>query len=412
MKTRIQAEGDAPSPRRAVNAFFRRAAGLYAALRRENLPRMVIGILSLMLVVAGLVFAAEIRASGGMFRGYFDAVWWAIVTWATVGYGDTYPVTTAGRLLGILLIFASVAATAVLSGTIASIFVDRKIREGKGLQHAKLRDHVVICGWNRSTEGMLEGLARMAGRGKARLVLVNEMDPEAFQECAARHRGMDLRFVRGDFTSEAVLRRASVHAARTAVIVSDESGANTLAKADERTILATLAIKSMNPNIVTTAELVNAVNASHLRRANVDDVVVDGEFNGFLLASGAASPGMPELARRILSFDGESIVQQAAVPAGWAGRTFAELSQHLLATGRGVLLGVLAEEKKMSLEDILANDSSAIDDFIKRKFAESETDYFAEDARSRDIRVNPGAGYVLRDTDRLYLVGPAAEDAP
>jgi voltage-gated potassium channel len=360
-----------------------------------------------MLVIAGLVFLVEARAGSAMFRRYFDAVWWSVVTWATVGYGDTYPVTTAGRLFGILLIFASVAVTAVLSGTIASIFVDRKIREGKGLRHAKLRDHLVVCGWNRNTEGLLEGLARMAGRGKARIVLVNEMDPEAFQECAARHRSIDLRFVRGDFTSETVLRRASVHAARTAVIVSDESGTNSLEKADERTILATLAVKSMNPDIVTSAELVNAENAGHLRRANVDEVVVGGEFNGFLLASGAAAPGIPELAREILSFGGRNTVQQAPVPLGWAGRTFADLSQHFLSSGRGVLLGVLAEEKKMSLNDILADDSSAIDAFIKRKFAESDKDYFEEEKRALDIRVNPGAAYVLQDTDRLYLVGPA-----
>jgi voltage-gated potassium channel len=409
MKTRIKAEGDRASPIVGIAATFRRARALYADLKRENLPRMVLGIVVLMLAVAGLVFIVEARAENGMFRRYFDAVWWSVVTWATVGYGDTYPVTTAGRLLGILLIFASVAVTAVLSGTIASIFVDRKIREGKGLQYAKLRDHIVVCGWNRNTEGMLEGLAHMAGRGKARIVLVNEMDPEAFQECAARHRGIDLRFVRGDFTSETVLRRTSVQAARTAVLVSDESGANTLAKADERTILATLAIKSMNPGIVTSAELVNAENAGHLRRANVDDIIVGGEFNGFLLASGAAAPGIPELAREILSFGGRNVVQQAAVPAGWAGRTFADLSQHLLASGRGVLLGVLAEEKKMSLEDILADDSSAIDAFIKRKFAESEMDYFEEEKKTLDIRVNPGAAYVLQDTDRLYFVGPTGE---
>jgi voltage-gated potassium channel len=406
MKTRIQGEGERSSSAAAIAASLRRLAGLYADLRRENLPRMVAGIVVLMLVVATFVFLAERHAPGGTFHGYFDAVWWSVVTWATVGYGDKVPVTTAGRLLGMLLIFASVAVTAVLAGTIASIFVDRKIREGKGLQQAKLRDHIVVCGWNRNTEGMLEGLARMAARGKAHVVLVNEMDPEAFQACAARHRGIDLRFVRGDFTSETVLRRASVAAARTAVIVSDESGANTLAKADERTILATLAVKSMSPDIVTSAELVNAENAGHLRRANVDDIIVGGEFNGFLLASGAAAPGLPELAREILSFEGGNVVQQAPVPPGWAGKTFAELSQHLLTSGRGVLLGVLSEEKKVSLDDILAGDSSAIDDFIKRKFAESDTEYFAEEKKALDIRVNPGAGYVLRDTDRLYLVGP------
>jgi len=407
MSSSNRPEGERTALLTTLAGAFRRMRALYADLRREGLPRMVLGIVALMLLVAGLVFLAEFRADSPMFRRYFDAVWWSIVTWATVGYGDAYPVTTAGRLLGILLMFASVAVTAVLSGTIASIFVDRKIREGKGLQHAKLRDHLVICGWNRNTEGMLEGLARMSGRTRARIVLVNEMDPEAFQECAARHRGLDLRFVRGDFTSEAVLRRASVPAARTAVIVSDESGSNTLAKADERTILATLAVKSMNPRIVTSAELVNAENAGHLRRANVDDVVVGGEFNGFLLASGASAPGIPELAREILSFEGRNTVRQAPVPAGWSGKTFGELSQHLLASGRGVLLGVLAEEKKMSLADILADDSSAIDTFIKRKFAESDKDYLEEERKALDIRVNPGPAYVLRDTDRLYLVGPA-----
>ena len=69
----------------------------------------------------------------------------------------------------------------------------------------------------------------------------------------------------------------------------------------------------------------------------VDDVVVGGEFNGFLLASGAAAPGIPEVAREILSFECRNVVQRSAVPAGWAGRTFAELSQHFLASGRGDL---------------------------------------------------------------------------
>jgi hypothetical protein len=60
----------------------------------------------------------------------------------------------------------------------------------------------------------------------------------------------------------------------------------------------------------------------------------------------------------------------------------------------------------MSLEDILSDDSSAIDAFIKRKFAESEKDYFEQEKKALDIRVNPGPGYVLCDSDRLYLVGP------
>jgi voltage-gated potassium channel len=382
-----------------------RLRGLYADLKRENLPRIIFGISVLLAAGALSVYLAESNANHGMFSRPFDALWWAVVTWSTVGYGDKYPITAAGKIFSIALIFASVAATAILSGTIASIFVDRKIREGKGLREITLKNHVVICGWNPNLEKILSGLARMSGGTRIKVVLVNEMDPEAFQDLAARFKTIDLRFVRGDFTRESSIRRASLKNARTAVIVSDVSGPNTLDKADERTILGTLAVKSLNPRIVTSAELVNSENESHLKRANVDDIIVNGEFNGFLLASSTAASGIPQLVKEILSFDGKNVVKQKEIPPGFVGRRFSELSEHFIATGAGILIGIRSEEKKISLDDILAGDSSAIDDFIKRKFAEAEMDYLEGDGKAENIRINPGPDYAIGEADKAFLIG-------
>ncbi len=43
-----------------------------------------------------------------MVRNYFDALWWGMCTVSTVGYGDIYPITTGGRLIGIFLIIVGI----------------------------------------------------------------------------------------------------------------------------------------------------------------------------------------------------------------------------------------------------------------------------------------------------------------
>jgi voltage-gated potassium channel len=63
-----------------------------------------------------------------------DAVWWSVTTFTTVGYGDKYPVTTEGRVLGMILMVAGVGMFAGLSGLMASYFLggqDGKSNETK-----------------------------------------------------------------------------------------------------------------------------------------------------------------------------------------------------------------------------------------------------------------------------------------
>lgn len=84
--------------------------------------------------VAGmLVFLAEEGVADANIRTSGDSIWWGLVTIATVGYGDRYPVTPAGRLVGVMLLFAGVALFSVLTGFIANAFLTpahRRIRRG------------------------------------------------------------------------------------------------------------------------------------------------------------------------------------------------------------------------------------------------------------------------------------------
>jgi voltage-gated potassium channel len=71
-------------------------------------------------VIAG---AVQATVDTGDFKTFWDGVWWAIVTVTTVGYGDVYPTSVAGRLVAIALMLVGIGFLAVLTATIASQFV-------------------------------------------------------------------------------------------------------------------------------------------------------------------------------------------------------------------------------------------------------------------------------------------------
>jgi hypothetical protein len=87
-----------------------------------------------------------------------DSFWWAIVTSTTVGYGDYYPVSRLGRFVGILMMFFGIALMGVITGNIASGLVERQLKEGRGLETLKLKNHFIICGWKREMAEFLHDI--------------------------------------------------------------------------------------------------------------------------------------------------------------------------------------------------------------------------------------------------------------
>jgi voltage-gated potassium channel len=74
-------------------------------------------------VVAG---AAQSAVDAGEYESLWDGVWWAVVTVTTVGYGDLYPKTVQGRLIGIVLMFVGIGFLSLLTASIASRFVKQE----------------------------------------------------------------------------------------------------------------------------------------------------------------------------------------------------------------------------------------------------------------------------------------------
>lgn len=399
-----------------TNDFFRSAIieplrrflaswkGLGSDLRRSGLPGISAAFLLVAFGGAAIVLFAEREENARMFGDFFDALWWSMVTIATVGYGDMFPVTAAGRLWTMLFIILGVVVTSILSGAVASLLVERRIREGKGLQDVPAKNHTILCGWNGNAPAVLEGLSAVRGK-KPQVVLVNALEGERIDTLRAQFPLLDIRFVRGDFTNEAILRKASAHQARDAIVIPDASVSGGLAGADERTILGVLALKSLNPELSIGAELLSGDNAPHLRRAGVSEVMVAGELAGYFLSSTTESKSLPAAARQLIEPTNPARLREEALPAPLIGKSYADAADWFVRNGKGVIIGIVSRDKGVSFSDLLSDDSSAIDSFIRRKFQEAEIDLAGAHDTGERIRLAPDAAYQLRETDALFVIG-------
>jgi voltage-gated potassium channel len=92
-------------------------------LRHHSLFRVLIAAAATLFLGAWLVLLFEEKAKGSNIHNYPDALWWAVVTVTTVGYGDRFPVSEGGRVVAVILMLLGIGLIGVLTATVASVFV-------------------------------------------------------------------------------------------------------------------------------------------------------------------------------------------------------------------------------------------------------------------------------------------------
>ena len=115
-------------PLRALRAltvlgFLNRQSG---AAFRGRVIAYVVGAVTLVVGIAALaVLDAERQGKNPNIMTFGDALWWGATTITTVGYGDRYPTTSAGRMVGLGLMLAGIALLGVVTASVASWFIDK-----------------------------------------------------------------------------------------------------------------------------------------------------------------------------------------------------------------------------------------------------------------------------------------------
>ena len=377
-------------------------------LLKNPVTKILCAIFFFVVISANIVLFFEGASSGGniisnpgdpYFKQLGESMWWAVVTMTTVGYGDKYPTSSGGRIIAIVLMYSSLVLVALFTATISSMLVESRFKKGKGLDITKVKDHIVLCGWNDDVPRLLQLLA--SDRARRGVVLVNEMVPEAIEGHLTAYGHLDIHFVRGDFSQEAVLARANVQHAMAVLILPDTSGPN--AQPDERTLSALLAVKSMRSDVKVYAHIKDRSNLANLRRANVDDAVVSDAHASELMANMALAPGIPQALDQLIDADGENRLLRAEIPEEFIGRTSGELFDHLKRERNWILVGYAIQEAGFGLNDAIQGGSGYITDFIHEQIRSAGISTATEEHLA--VKINPENDYVIGADHAAIVIG-------
>ncbi|HEU0116302.1 MAG TPA: ion channel [Thermomicrobiales bacterium] len=108
----------------AMIAAVRGLVGVRGAFKSQGLIYILAVLAVLVGSAADLVYQAEKASPKATITSYGDALWWTFVTMSSTGYGDKYPVTAAGRTIGVGLMVMGIAVFGLVTAKLAQFFVE------------------------------------------------------------------------------------------------------------------------------------------------------------------------------------------------------------------------------------------------------------------------------------------------
>jgi voltage-gated potassium channel len=362
---------------------------------------VILAFLWIILLAGGtLVYNFDAESKTTNIKSIYDAFYWAWVTMTTVGYGDFSPQTPAAKLIASIMMFFSLLLISFLTATISSLFIARKIQEGKGLTSIKAQNHYVICGWNNQSESLLTTFLQQSGEKSMQVVLINEEPEDEIQNIINKFKPHKFNFVKGDFTNDVILYRAQVDKA-SAVLVLPYLSKLGASEVDEKTALAVYSIKALAPKVKVYAYLLFKDSRSSVKRAKVDGIIISDEFGPFLGASQLLQPGLPPFLTEM--FHGEtSHMLSEPVKSAFVGKLFSDVFSHYQTKEKKIVLGIYREEKSDGISGFLSPDSGDyLDAFIQRKLREAGRT-MGDEQKIKTI-LNPADDYVITNRDHLII---------
>lgn len=246
----------------------------------------------------------------------FDALYMTVITVATVGYGETHPLSTAGRVYTIALILVGLGVAGYGVSTVTAFLVEGELTGilGKRKMERKikgLRDHVIVVGAGETGKHIAQELLKTATP-----FVVIEPDPA---QVATLERLGEVLYVVGDATESTVLQEAGIESARGLVAATPS---------DKDNLFVILTARELNPNLRVVSRVTAEESGHKLRKAGADAVVCSNLIGGLRMASEMIRPHVVSFLDAMLrETAGTPVrVEEVQVPptSSWVGRTLEE----------------------------------------------------------------------------------------
>ena len=295
--------------------------------------------------------------------------------------GNSPTVNTA--ILFSLLI--SIAFLAILTAKITSTFVEVCRQGGSIVKRVSFTDHIIICGWNTQGERIIQELRASKMQSCEEIVILasQERRPTADES---------VEFIRGDPSQDHDLIQAGIKRARSVIVLSDL--AKPANEADAEALMIVLAVETLNRDVHTSVQILNAANRVHLERAHADEIICLDQMGGSLVVASATNHGISQVISELLTFNegSEFYRVDAPLPPDVVDMEFSEAVKYFAE--RSVLLIAVETDQSEAL----------------RHQAPKAASRTSPDAQ-RVVVVNPRAQYRLRGDDALFVIAETKPDA-
>lgn len=213
--------------------------------------------------------------------------WYFVVTASTVGYGDFYPETGLGHLVGVYVIVGGIATLTTVFAKLASMLEQMKGRRMQGAITVSRSGHAVLLGYVRERTERIVGRLLDDNAGPVVLCAWEEVATHPMPE-------HDVDFVRGDLTDEQTLRRAGVPTASTVLVD---------ARDDNEALAITVTVNHVNAGAHVVVALRDLERANLLRRIG-DNVRCVQWHTPRMITEELTSPGIAEVYAELMTYGG------------------------------------------------------------------------------------------------------------
>lgn len=250
----------------------------------------------------------------------FRAVYWAVTTASTVGYGDVVPTNRRAELVAMGMMVLAVPLLGLTLANVASGLVEGRLKKVLGLSIHKLpRGFVLVLGWSPLGVVAVRDLLR---RGDEVLVVA---DVDAL--------GIDdphLRFLHGDPADQTVIASVHPERARAAILCHDHDG---------ELLVSAIALHQLAPGLTQTAAPSRRSTAEALADLGILSGLPATDLLGFVLSRGSEAPHAGPLLWELVS-DPAYVIAEIEPAAAEVGKAAGAIAGERSARGE-LLLGVI-----------------------------------------------------------------------
>ncbi len=233
--------------------------GLFDTLSTKKYEFGLLFVLIFMTVFIASSLFYVFESDNPKITNYFDAVYWAVITIATVGYGDVVPSTTESKIASIFLVFAGLGVLAMLTSLVTTTLGQKisAVREQKNHEHIeKLKDYALICGFGK----MGEELSHRMHDSRVEFIIV-----DFNRERVEYAKSLGFKAFFGDATRVETLKALDAGIKASSVIC--------ITNCNTTNISIILATRSLSSKIKIISKASEAKNEEKMRIAGANDVI-------------------------------------------------------------------------------------------------------------------------------------------